>query len=130
MRKDTRTFIDSATYDIQTAKDMLDKERYVYVVFLCHLAIEKMLKALVTETTGQVAPKTHNLIYLTKLARIEFPQHLFDFITKVNNASVVTRYPEDFKELVKSYTKEAAQVYLGSSKEVLDWLSQDPRLKK
>lgn len=130
MRKDTQTFIKSAMYDIQTAQDMLDRERHVYVVFMCHLAIEKMLKALVTETTGRVAPKTHNLIYLTKLAGAKLPQHLFDFITKINNASVVTRYPEDFMELIKSYTKEIALEYLKNSKETLSWLSQNPRLKE
>lgn len=130
MRKDTQTFINSAMYDIQTAQDMLDKKRHVYVVFMCHLAIEKMLKALVTETKDLVAPKTHNLIYLVKLAGIKLPQHLFDFITKINNASVVTRYPEDFMELVGSYTKEVAQEYLKNSEETLNWLSQNPKLKE
>jgi HEPN domain-containing protein len=51
MRKDTQNWIDLAVYDLETARHMLATGRYLYVVFLCRLALEKMLKAHVTETT-------------------------------------------------------------------------------
>ena len=62
------------------------------------MSIEKALKAVVAETTDRVPPKTHNLLYLTKLSGIKFPQDIFDFVAKINNACVVTRYPEDFNK--------------------------------
>lgn len=97
MRKDTENFIASAEYDINTAEHMLKTGRYIYVIFMCHLSIEKMLKALSSEVTGKTPPRTHNLIYLTKLSGINFSENHFEFVAKLNNASVVTRYPEDFK---------------------------------
>ena len=42
MRKDTANWIALADYDIETARHMLATERYLYVVFLCHLALEKL----------------------------------------------------------------------------------------
>ena len=96
MRKDTENFLLSSEYDFTTAQHMLKTGRYVYVVFMCHIAIEKLLKAVVAEITGRTPPKTHNLIYLVKLANLSIPQELFDFVAKINNSSVVTRYPEDF----------------------------------
>ncbi|GAI74786.1 unnamed protein product, partial [marine sediment metagenome] len=39
-------FIKSAEYDLNTAKFMLKSRRYIYVIFMCHLSLEKMLKAI------------------------------------------------------------------------------------
>lgn len=49
MRKDTSNWIALAEYDLETARHMLATRRFLYVVFMCHLALEKMLKAHVTE---------------------------------------------------------------------------------
>jgi HEPN domain-containing protein len=91
---------------------------------MCHIAIEKLLKAIVAEKTDKVPPKTHNLLYLIKLVDLTIPQDLFDFIAKINNASVVTRYPEDFKLLLESYTADVAKEYLENTESVLKWLRQ------
>lgn len=129
MHKYSQSFKESADYDLKTAENMLNDGRYIYVIFMCHLAIEKMLKAIAAEATKRIPPKTHNLIYLIKLAEIKLPQILFDFITKINNASIVTRYPEDFSELIKVYTKDMAVDYLNNTREVIKCLLADERLK-
>ncbi len=51
MRQDTQNWIALSDYDLETARHMLATGRYLYVIFMCHLALEKMLKAHVTETT-------------------------------------------------------------------------------
>lgn len=66
MRKDTINWIALAEYDLETAQHMLTTGRFLYVVFMCHLSLEKMLKAHVTETTKSIPVKTHDLIYLIK----------------------------------------------------------------
>lgn len=129
MHKYSESFKESAEYDLKTAQNMLNDEKYIYVVFMCHLAIEKILKAIVAQTTNQIPPKTHNLIYLIKNANLKLPQNLFDFITKINNASIVTRYPEDFSELLKAYPKDVAIDYLNNTREVIKCLLADERLK-
>lgn len=130
MRKDTKNFIISAEYDIGTAEHMLETGRYVYVVFMCHLSIEKMLKAIAAEVTDKPPPKTHNLLYLTKLAKINFPEEPFEFVSKINNASIVTRYPEDFLKLIEAYPENVVKKYLEQTKEVVEWLKQNEKLKK
>lgn len=130
MRKDTVNFLFSSEYDFTTAQHMFETGRYVYVIFMCHIAIEKVLKAIVAETTDRVPPKSHNLVYLIKLANLIIPQDLFDFIAKINNASVVTRYPEDFKLLLEHYPEEVVKEYLDYTEKVLTWLKQNERLKQ
>ncbi len=130
MRKDALNFKVSAEYDLRTAEFLFKTGRYIYVVFMCHLSIEKMLKAIVSEVTKQVSPKTHNLIYLVKLGEVNFPQELFDFVTIINNASIVTRYPEDFLKLLLVYPKNVTKEYLRKTKEVIQCLKKDKRLKE
>jgi HEPN domain-containing protein len=130
MRKDTENFLFSSEYDFISAKHMPETGRYVYVIFMCHMAIEKLMKAIVAEITDKVPPKTHNLIYLIKLANLNVPQDIFDFISKINNASVVTRYPEDFKRLIEDYPEDIAKEYLKNTKKALQWLKQNERLKQ
>ncbi len=82
---------------------MFNAGRYIYTIFMCHLALEKILKAKVEEISGKTPPRTHNLRYLAKLSGIEFSEKMFTFLSKLSDVSVPTRYSEDFAELVKSY---------------------------
>jgi HEPN domain-containing protein len=130
MRDDTRNWIALADYDLETAGHMLATGRFLYVVFLCHLALEKMLKAHVTEVTQTIPVKTHDLIYLIKKCGLELPQEHLEFIGKINTASIPTRYPEDLQRTLKDYSESVARLYLKQTTEVLQWLKQHPNLNK
>ena len=68
--------------------------------------------------TCKKPPKTHNLLYLVKLAKISLSEEMLQFIGDINNLSIVTRYPEDFNEMLKSFSKERTKLFLNKSKEV------------
>ncbi|WP_333655554.1 HEPN domain-containing protein [Dissulfurispira sp.] len=123
-------WIKSSNYDIKTAEHMFATGRYVYVLFMCHLAVEKLLKALYEATYEKVPPKTHNLIYLSNAVKLEIPENLLQTIESLNDLGVVTRYPEDINALVKAFKKDRSAEYLKKTKELLRWLKKDPRLKK
>ena len=130
MRRDTENWLASADYDIETASHMFATGRFLYVVFMCHLAVEKTLKAIAAEAQGRMPPRTHDLLYLITLGSLKLSQDYLDFIGKLNNASIPTRYPEDLAKTVGSYPKKVAQEYLKKTKEVIEWLKRDPRLKR
>ncbi len=130
MRKDTANWIALTEYDIETARHMLETGRYLYVVFLCHLSLEKMLKAHVAEVTQTFPIKTHDLIYLVKKAELELPETYLDFIGKINTASIPTRYPEDLQRSLKDYPKSVAKDYLSQTQEIIQWLKEHPNLSE
>lgn len=103
---------------------MLKTGRYLYVVFMCHLALEKLLKAHVTKATGALPAKSHDLIYLVKKADLKLPQAYMEFVGQINNASVPTRYPEDLQQALADYPEPIARDYLRRTEEVLKWLNQ------
>ena len=108
---------------------MLLTGRYLYVVFLCHLALEKMLKAHATEVLQAIPAKTHDLIYLVKKSGLELSQKHLEFIGKINAASIPARYPDDLQKALKEYPEPIARLYLNQTEELLHWLNQHPNLR-
>jgi len=129
LKKTTRNWIASAKYDMASARHMFNTKRYIHVIFFCHLAIEKMLKAMVAESQEKHPPYTHDLYELIRLAHLDIPEAHQVVIAKLNQLSIATRYPEDLDQLVKSYPKSVAQDFLKQSRAVLKWLEHEPKLK-
>ena len=128
MKKEVKNWLDSAQYDLETAEHMFKAEKYIYTIFMCHLAIEKVLKAKVEEITAKTPPKIHNLRYLVKLSGLEPPEEIFNFLSKLSEVSIPTRYPEDFNQLEKAYNKKLAQDYLKLTKEAFEWIEKSLNL--
>lgn len=123
-------WIKSSNYDIRTAEHMLKTGRYIYVLFMCHLSAEKLLKALYEAVSKKIPPKTHNLVYLSKSTGLEIPEKFLSTIESLNDLSIVTRYPEDMDSLVKAFKKERVSEYLNRTEALLKWLKKDARLKR
>lgn len=122
MDEQTEKWLAMSNYDLETAQAMFRTRHYVYCIFMCHLALEKALKGLYWELKRQFPPKTHNLIFFAKELSLKMPQHLLDFLGKINDASVVTRYPEDLGRVIKAYPRRIAKAYLQQTEEVLQWI--------
>ena len=84
----------SSDYDIKTTEHMFKAKRYIYVLFMCHLSVKKLLKALYEATLKNVPPKTHNLIYLSNTVSLEIPENHLKTLESLNDLSIVTRYPQ------------------------------------
>jgi len=67
---------------------------------------------------------------LVKKCELEVPENHFDFIGKINTASIPTRYPEDLQRSLKEYPKSIAKDYLDQTMELVKWLKQHQNLNK
>ena len=113
-----------ADYDLGTAKAMLKSGRYIYTVFMCHLVIEKALKGIFAKKLGKDPSKTHNLNYLCEEINLEIPEEFQDFIDKLNNLSVPTRYPDKLERLLQDFKKGVTKKTYNQTKELLQWLKK------
>jgi HEPN domain-containing protein len=66
--KQVKYWTTGAEEDFAAAQSLLEKGHYRHSLFFAHLALEKMLKALVVLKINDVPPKIHNLIRLSELA--------------------------------------------------------------
>jgi HEPN domain-containing protein len=124
MKKEVKNWLDSAQYDLETAEHMFNTGRYIYTIFMCHLALEKVLKAKVKEISGKTPPKIHDLEYLSELGGVSHDKKTETFLAELSNLSVITRYPKDFQRMLNDFSKERVKVILTKTKEVFQWIKK------
>jgi HEPN domain-containing protein len=86
-------------YDIETAKAMLATGRYLYVLFCCQQAVEKMLKALIAQRTRELPPRLHNLMRLAEFASLTIPEDTAHLFRRLTDFYIASRYPEELEEV-------------------------------
>lgn len=119
-----------ADYDFKAAVAMFDAGKYIYTVFMCHLSIEKALKGLYAREFQTTPPKIHNLNYFYEKTKIELEVDMQDFLDKLNNLSVPTRYPDELERILKDYKKKPTESILNQTKELLLCLKSILRKKR
>ncbi len=63
-------------------------------LFFAHLALEKILKAIICRRTHDVPPKIHNLTRLSELAGLKVDERQADVLADMNQFNLEGRYPE------------------------------------
>jgi HEPN domain-containing protein len=129
MKQTTLNWLRSSEYDFATAQSLLRTHRYIYVIFMCHLAVEKLLKAIIAESSSLPPPRIHNLYGLFERAQLVIPERFRDFVARLNAMNVATRYPEDIVALSAEVTRQVAREYLTKTEELIQWLTHDARLQ-
>lgn len=125
MEEDVKYWVDIAKYDLDTAEAMLSSARYIYVLFMCQQALEKLLKAHVTKTTGSFPPRSHNLTRLVELSGLKLNDEDQKFIERLNYYYLESRYPHERDKLARDVTKKVAEEYYKKSKEFFLWLKKN-----
>lgn len=114
----------TAEYDIKTAEAIQETKRFLYVGFMCHLVIEKMLKAHFVKINDTIPPYTHNLQYISEKSGLfnELPEEYKDFLDTLQPLNIRARYPADRDELYKLLTEERCQLLIEKTKEMMIWI--------
>lgn len=116
-----------ARYDFETAEAMFRAGRWMYVLFCCQQAAEKMLKGLVAARTGQLPPRTHNLMRLAEEAGLVPDEATASKLRQLTAYYIQSRYPDEVQVLTSQADVHLAREVLRETQEVLQWLeSQSP----
>jgi HEPN domain-containing protein len=116
-------WIELAEYDMETAKAMLATGRRLYVGFLCHQIVEKMLKAVIAKD-GTVPPKSHNLTRLAELGQLDsfMSQEQNDFIDALLPLNIEARYPADKNKLLEVLTENYCREVIAKTEDLMIWI--------
>lgn len=110
--------------DLQSAIDIYESgKNFHFSLFLCHLSIEKILKALVVKFTNDFPPKSHNLLRLVELCRIDCDDETLTLLEELSQFQLSTRYPDELFSVHKLATKEFTTTKLEKVKELAKWLT-------
>lgn len=101
-------WIEMSDYDFDTAKAMLETKRYLYVAFMCHQTIEKILKAYWSKVLEEPPLKIHSLSRLAEKSGLDkdMSEEQTDFIDELEPLNIEARYPSYKERLMKSLTSD------------------------
>ena len=105
--------------DFESAKVLIDKNRLLHCLFFCHLVIEKIIKAHVVKQTQNLAPRSHNLIYLSERAKLNFSEENEIFLGILMKYQLQGRYP-DYNPVIPDKAKVIQ--YMNETNSLLIWL--------
>jgi HEPN domain-containing protein len=122
MTPTARKWVEQAQYDLETARAMMAKERWLYVLFCCQQTLEKALKALIVSRTGEFPPRIHNLARLSEVAGLA-PDATRDlFLGELSAYYIQARYPEEIDAMADAATRDLAGETLKKTEEAAQWL--------
>jgi len=121
-----KNWIDISDYDLETAEAMLETGRLLYVGFMCHQAVEKILKGYYELKKNEELPYIHNLVYLSELTEVytSLNEKQKDFLSKLQPLNIRARYPTYTEKLFKELSPEICKEIITETKEFIKWVKK------
>jgi HEPN domain-containing protein len=121
IEKQIQYWVSGAIEDLETARVLIDKNRLVHGLFFCHLVIEKVVKANLVKNTKEIAPRSHNLIYLSEKSNLVLDEQDEEFMGILMKYQLQGRYP-DYNPIVPA--KQKVEEYLKRTEILLECLKE------
>lgn len=117
-------WLEMSDYDFDTALAMLETKRYLYVSFMCHQVIEKILKAYWSNVSDEPPLKIHTLSRLAEKTGLdtEMPESYLDFIDLLEPMNIEARYPSYKERLLKSLDENRCKYIIEKTDELRLWI--------
>ncbi|SHN72435.1 HEPN domain-containing protein [Desulfitobacterium chlororespirans] len=114
---------DSSDKDYFTMMNLFKSKDYHWSLFLGHLVLEKLLKALFVKNIGEEnVPRTHNLLLLANKARLSTDNAKEDLLDLITTFNISTRYPDYQHTFYKKCTDTYTEERIAEIKELRLWL--------
>jgi len=116
---------DSADKNYDDMLRIYDAETNDWALYVGHLCIEKLLKAiLIKKTKSKEIPLIHNLIRLAKLCGIETTSEMDEKLSEINTFNMEAKYQLEKREFYKRCTKQYTDKQIRIIKEIREWLKE------
>jgi HEPN domain-containing protein len=103
---------------------MYNTKDYHWALFIGHLVIERLLKALIVKKTGNHAPLTHDLRRLAKLAELDLATEQKRYLDTITTFNLNARYDDYKKDFYKKCTAEYAQEWISNIEILRGWIKE------
>lgn len=121
IKKQIEYWTKGAEDDLLTCELLVREKWILHGLYFCHLVIEKAIKAHVVKNSGEVAPRSHNLIYLSEKADLIFDNETEIFMGILMKYQLQGRYP-DYNPVLPEILK--VNEYFERTKTLLQWIKE------
>jgi len=117
-------WIETSCDDFNTMNKLFKSKSYNWALFVGHISVEKLLKALYVKLHGKHAPLIHNLYRLAELCEIELADEYSDWLDTITSFNINARYDDYRKEFYNFCTLEYTELWIGRIKELCGWIKK------
>lgn len=115
-------WIETSNDDFRTMNKLLKAKTYNWALFVGHISVEKLLKALYVKLHERHAPAIHNLYRLAELCELELTDEYSDWLDTVTSFNINARYDDYRKEFYNLCTPEYTKLWIARIKELRKWI--------
>ncbi|MBU0560327.1 MAG: HEPN domain-containing protein [Bacteroidetes bacterium] len=115
-------WVDAADLDYRAMKNLFLSGDYVWSLFIGHLVVEKIIKAIAVKNDAKDVPKIHDLNKLSRSTGLSVDDKLSDLFDIITSFNIETRYPDYKKEFYKKCNLEFASEQNNKINELRIWL--------
>ena len=124
MEKYVDYWVSQSDNDLPVAESLPEKGHFTWSLFIGHLILEKLLKALYVKEHQKIAPRIHDLVKLAKATSLRISDEQLLFLSEVSDFNMEGRYPDEKNQFAARCNREFATDYLRQIKEMRLWLKK------
>ncbi|MBI5755739.1 MAG: HEPN domain-containing protein [Nitrospirae bacterium] len=117
-------WVSSSDKDLRVMASLFKNGHYGWSLFLGHLVLEKLLKAIYVKKVDVNIPYTHDLAKLSEKAGLLLTEEQKDLMDEVTTFNIKARYPDYKGRFYKKATKSFAVGYISKIKDFRRWLKK------
>ncbi|PKL35977.1 MAG: DNA-binding protein [Spirochaetae bacterium HGW-Spirochaetae-1] len=110
--------------DYGTMRNLYKSGDYHWSLFMGHLVIEKLLKALYVKNNdeGAIPPRTHDLAFLAERSGVTTSEEMKDALDIVTTFNINARYPDYRQDFYRKCSKDYTGASIEKIEEIRKWL--------
>ncbi|MGD8780162.1 MAG: HEPN domain-containing protein [Ignavibacteria bacterium] len=121
-------WIEASNIDFRAMNNLYSSGDYVWALFIGHLVIEKLLKALAVKNKAETIPRIHDLNKLAISGGIEVEENVKDLFDIITSFNIEARYPDFKQDFYKKCDRKFTTEYITRIKDLRKWLLEQLNL--
>jgi HEPN domain-containing protein len=117
-------WIEESDRDTAVMRSLFENRHYTWALFVGHLVLEKLLKALYVKNIGLQVPRIHNLLKIARICGLQMSDEHEDFLLEVTTYNIKTRYPDFKKSFQRKANEEFTMDRIARIEEMQKWLKE------
>jgi len=115
-------FTESSEDDFETMQTLFKSKKYAWALFLGHISLEKLLKALYVSKQKKSAPYIHNLYRIAELSGTDISEEYADWLDMITTFNINARYDDFKREFYSLCTHDFTLLWTEKIKTLREWI--------
>jgi HEPN domain-containing protein len=115
-------WVEESERDKTVMHSLIENRHYTWALFVGHLVLEKLLKALYVKNVGLQVPQVHNLLKIARACGLQMSDEQEEFFLEVTTYNIKTRYPDYKKSFQRKADEEFTLDRIARIEEMQKWL--------